>query len=121
MIAESLGQDTVTTRKYVKVLPTLQLKSHASIFAMGDIIDWNEQKQAFKGNGHTAAISANILSLLNGSEPRKNYKTGAEMILVTNGKVCFDGFSFRRCAMIDHSYPERWSHVHWRAVGAGVW
>ena len=87
MIAESLGQDAVTARKYVKVLPTLQLKSHPSIFATGDILDWDEQKQLFKASGHASVITANVLSVLGGSEPRKNYKTGPEMILVTNGKV----------------------------------
>jgi len=86
MIGDSLGQDVLTARKHVKVLPTLQLQSQSSIFALGDIIDWNEQKQAFKANGHTAVITANILSLLGGTKLQKNYKTGPEMILVTNGK-----------------------------------
>jgi len=86
MIAESLGQDVVTTRKNVKVLPTLQLPSQHSIFALGDIIDWKEQKQAFKAGGHASIIAANVLSLLNGSKPAKNYKTGPEVILVTNGR-----------------------------------
>ena len=90
MIVESLGQDTVTARKHVKVLPTLQLKSHSSIFALGDIIDWDEQKQGGKTTGHSAVIVPNILSLLNGSKPQKQYKSGPEMILVTNGRVSFD-------------------------------
>ena len=94
MIAESLGQDVVTTRKHVKVLPTLQLPTQDSIFALGDIIDWKEQKQAFKANGHASVVTANILTLLNGSKPGKNYKTGPEMILVTNGKVSNGFFSF---------------------------
>ena len=94
MIAESLGQDAVTARKHVKVLPTLQLKSHPSIFAIGDILDWDEQKQLFKANGHSSVVTANILSQLGGSEPRKDYKTGPEMILITNGKVGFDRFHF---------------------------
>jgi len=86
MIAQSLGQDVITARKHVKVNPTLQLQSHPSIFALGDIIDWNEQKQAFKANGHSSIINANILSLLSGSQPQKSYKTGPEIIVVTNGK-----------------------------------
>jgi len=97
MIAESLGQDAVTARKHVKVLPTLQLNSHPSIFALGDIIDWNEQKQAAKTSGHGGVIAANILSVLGGSKPQKQYKTGPEMILVTNGRVSLDVFSFERC------------------------
>lgn len=86
MIGESLGEDVLTARKNVKVLPTLQLLSHPSIFALGDIIDWNEQKQAFKSQSHGSVIIANILSLLSSSEARKKYKTGPEVIILTNGK-----------------------------------
>jgi len=86
MIGESLGKDVLTARKNVKVLPTLQLPSHLSIFALGDIIDWNEQKQAFKSYSHGSVITANILSLLNGSKAQKKYKTGPEVMIVTNGK-----------------------------------
>ena len=89
MIAESLGPDALTERRHVKVLPTLQLIDRPSIFAIGDIIDWKEQKQAFKSTGHASTVAANILSLLNGSQAQKNYKTGAEMMIVTNGKVSF--------------------------------
>jgi len=95
MIAESLGQDAITARKYVKVLPTLQLPSQRSIFALGDIIDWKEQKQAFKTGGHASVVAANILSLLNGSEPQKQYKTGPEAMLLSIGRVSFDAFNLR--------------------------
>lgn len=102
MIAESLGQDALTTRKHVKVLPTLQLKSHPSIFAIGDIVDWNEQKQAAKASGHATTITANVLSLLSGSKPQKEYKTGPEMILVTNGRVSLmPSFHLGRATLID--------------------
>lgn len=95
MIGESLGRDVLSARKNVKVLPTLQLPSNPSIFALGDIIDWNEQKQAFKSYSHGSVITANILSLLNGSKAQKEYKTGTEMMIVTNGKVGFDRFPFQ--------------------------
>jgi len=95
MIAESLGQDAITASKYVKVLPTLQLPSQRSIFALGDIVDWNEQKQAFKAGSHAPIVTANILSLLNGSKLQKRYKTGPEVILVSNGRVSFDAFNLR--------------------------
>ena len=117
MIAESLGQDAVTTRKHVRVLPTLQLKSHPSIFAIGDILDWNEQKQLFKASGHASVITANILSVLGGSEPRKNYKTGPEMILVTNGKVSLMVFIWGAW-MIDHPYR---TVVPCTSVSCGGW
>ena len=90
MIGNSLGTDVLTPRGNVKVLPTLQLPSQPSIFALGDIIDWQEQKQAFKSYAHGSVITANILSLLNGSKAQKKYKTGPEIIIVTNGRVSFD-------------------------------
>lgn len=98
MIGDSLGQEVLTARKNVRVLPTLQLPAHPSIFALGDIIDWNEQKQAFKSQGHGAVIAANILSLVKGSKAEKKYKTGPEIIIVTNGKVSFDFFHLKMCA-----------------------
>ena len=101
MISESLGQDSVTERKHVKVLSTLQLKSHPSIFAVGDIIDWNEQKQAAKTAGHASTIVANVLNLLGGSKPQKQYKSGPEMILITNGRVSLDYFPFDKARVID--------------------
>ena len=89
MIGESLGQDVLTARKNVKVLPTLQLPSQPSIFALGDIIDWDEQKKAFSSYGHGSVIAANILSLLDGSEAKKKYKSRPEMVIISNGKVSF--------------------------------
>lgn len=86
MIGNSLGGDVLTPRGNVKVLPTLQLPSQPSIFALGDIIDWQEQKQAFKSYAHGSVIAANILSLVNGSKAQKKYKTGPELIVVTNGR-----------------------------------
>lgn len=102
MIGESLGNNVLTARKNVKVLPTLQLPAHPSIFALGDIIDWNEQKQAFKSYSHGSVITANILSLLSGSKAQKKYKTGTEIIIVTNGRVSFDCSRFQRVRMIYH-------------------
>ena len=115
MIAESLGQDAITTSKHVKVLPTLQLPSQQSIFALGDIIDWKEQKQAVKAGFHASIIATNILSLLSGSKPQKQYKTGPEMILVTNGRVNFYAFNMRVHTTDPHT--EWWCYVRWRNVG----
>lgn len=102
MILESLGEDVLTERGNVKVLETLQLPSHKSIFALGDIIDWDEQKQAFKSYSHSSVIADNILNLLDtvskdegAKEGQKKYKKGREVIIVTNGKVSFDNPSLR--------------------------
>lgn len=66
---------------------TLQLSSHPAIFAVGDIIDWKEQKQAAKANGHAPVVVANIVNLLAGRPVRKEYEGFPEMIMLTNGKV----------------------------------
>jgi apoptosis-inducing factor 2 len=103
IIGDSLGSDVLTENGYVKVAKTLQVSGYESIFAIGDIINWEEQKQAFKTEGHASVVVANILSLLNkpktpgrpdDSKPLKlkEYKTGTEIMLVTNGKVSFDNF-----------------------------
>ncbi len=86
-IASSLS-GVVTDKGFVKVKPTLQLVSYPEIFALGDILDWKEQKQAAKANAHAALVSANVLNYLN-SKPLKEYKGSYELILVTNGKVRF--------------------------------
>ena len=42
------------------MLPTLQLPDFPEIFAAGDAIAWDEQKQAGKLPNHTAVILANL-------------------------------------------------------------
>jgi apoptosis-inducing factor 2 len=54
---------------------------------VGDIIDWDEQKQAGKVNGHVPVIVKNIKSLVARKPAAVDYKGSTEMIVVTNGKV----------------------------------
>jgi NADH dehydrogenase FAD-containing subunit len=84
----TFGSGVLTERGTVKVKPTLQLASHPDIYAAGDIIDWDEQKQAGKVNAHAPVVAANVLSSVAGQTPTSNYKGSIEMIVVTNGKVC---------------------------------
>ncbi|PFH46748.1 hypothetical protein AMATHDRAFT_69216 [Amanita thiersii Skay4041] len=93
-IASSLGAHTVTDHGLVKVLPTLQLPEHPDIFAIGDVIDWPEQKQLIKAQNHAEIVSSNVLRHLSGEE-LESYKGSCEIILVTVGKtggVCYFGF-----------------------------
>lgn len=86
-IGKSLGPEVLTDTKLVKVEKTLQLSSHPTIFAVGDIVDWKEQKQAAKANGHGPVVVANVLSLLADLPVKKEYRGFPEMIMITNGKV----------------------------------
>lgn len=87
-IGSSLGSTALTRAGNVKVRPTLQLQDYDDIFAAGDIIDWNEQKQAAKTTAHAAVVSPNVLSYLQGKPVSKVYKGSMELIVITNGKVC---------------------------------
>ncbi|KAF7300577.1 Apoptosis-inducing factor [Mycena chlorophos] len=84
----SLGADLLTPAGFVKVTPTLQLPGFPNIFAAGDIVEWAEQKQSIKAQKHAAVVLQNVLALVNGSSRRrrKEYRTGFEMIVLTNGK-----------------------------------
>ncbi|KDR73138.1 hypothetical protein GALMADRAFT_125165 [Galerina marginata CBS 339.88] len=82
---QSLGPNALTSAGYIKVTPTLQVPDHPHIFAGGDVIDWNEQKQAFKAQAHASVIAKNVLSLLN-EKSLVPYKTAFEGVLLTNGK-----------------------------------
>lgn len=84
---QSLGKDVLDERGYVTIKPTLQLSNYPDIFAAGDIIAFEEQKQMAKVGGHAAVLIANILSLIEGKEPKKNYTGTFEGIFITNGKV----------------------------------
>jgi NADH dehydrogenase FAD-containing subunit len=85
---QSLDASVLTPRGHVKVLTTLQVdlsSGKRNIWALGDIIEWPEQKQIAKGEAHIAVLVANLLSALNGKKPTAEYKTPFEAILVTNG------------------------------------
>ena len=83
----SLGPDVLDERGFIRVKPTLQVAQFPEIFAAGDAIDWDEQKQAAKASGHTPVVVANLLSYVAGKPLQKRYKGSPEMIAVTDGKV----------------------------------
>ena len=113
----NLGDAVYDERKFIKVLPTLQLPQYPSIFALGDIISFNEQKSLAKVPAQASVVLSNVLSLISGKEPKSVYKGSVEGIFITNGKVrhhhIHDFFSLTallgaRC----------W--IPWRAVGSYV-
>jgi apoptosis-inducing factor 2 len=83
-----LGQHILTPSGHVKIEPTLQVKGYPRIFAAGDIIDFDEQKQAAKAMyGHMPVVKANILALTGGSAPSKVYKGSTELLVIVTGRV----------------------------------
>jgi len=84
---KSLGSNVLTDAGFVKVKPTLELAGHSRIFAMGDIIDWKEEKQAMKAMGHKSIVANNVLSVLGQNLALKNYEGSREIILLSNGRV----------------------------------
>jgi len=85
---ESLGSENLTPSGHIKVSATLQVKGHPRIFALGDAIEWEEQKQAGKIAGHASVVAANVLVTLGvGKKGLVEYKGAKELIFITNGKV----------------------------------
>jgi len=91
-LLHSLEPFPLTDRGYVKVLPSLQLQSHPSIFAVGDIADLQEAKQFQKTAGHASVVVPNVLSYLEGEELKQECKPGKEILIVSNGRVSFSFF-----------------------------
>ncbi|KAF8496493.1 FAD/NAD-P-binding domain-containing protein [Russula emetica] len=83
---KTLGSNVVNPRGQIRIENTFQLKSHPNIYAIGDVIDWQEQKQAAKAPKHAQIAAANILSQINGDDPKKIYSGQPELIIITNGK-----------------------------------
>lgn len=111
----TLGSDVLTERGYVKVEPTLQIRGHPGHFAIGDIIDWREQKQAAKAPAHAAVAAANVASFLNGAPQKSVYKGSVEMIVLPIGKACCILTSLECCA--DSLLIVRRCWVHGDLVG----
>lgn len=83
----TLGSDVLAKNGTVKIKPTFELQSHPGIFAAGDIIEWNEQKQAGKAASHISVVVPNVLSFLAKQPQTKEYKGSLEMIVIPVGKV----------------------------------
>jgi len=83
---KSLGSGVLTPRGQIKIENTFQVKSHPNIYAIGDVIDWEEQKQAAKAAKHAQIAATNVLAQLNTGAPKTNYSGQPELIIITNGK-----------------------------------
>ncbi|KAI0329006.1 FAD/NAD-P-binding domain-containing protein [Cubamyces sp. BRFM 1775] len=88
----SLGEGVLTRNGTVRVNEHLEVLGHPGVFAAGDIIEWNEQKQAAKANTHAAVVAANVVSFLEGKPYKKVYKGSYEMILIPLGRTGGAGY-----------------------------
>ncbi|KAI8986166.1 FAD/NAD-P-binding domain-containing protein [Trametes punicea] len=82
----TLDPGVVTSHGTVRVNEFLEVPGHPGIFAVGDIIDWKEQKQAVKAQAHGAIVAANVISFLEGKPLAKKYKGSMEAIVIPIGK-----------------------------------
>jgi len=81
----TLGTGLLTPEGYIKVEPTLQVQGFPGVFAVGDVLDWNEIKQVTKCPGHVSVVAANVKSYIQDKPLASKYKGTFELIVVTNG------------------------------------
>ncbi len=78
---------TLSSTNHVRVSATLQVFKYPRIFAGGDVIEWDQQKQVAKYGDHASVIAANVVTLLKGKQPSALYRGAYELISISNGKV----------------------------------
>ncbi|KAI0329011.1 FAD/NAD-P-binding domain-containing protein [Cubamyces sp. BRFM 1775] len=88
----SLGEGALTRRGTVRVNEYLEVLGHPGVFAAGDIIEWNEQKQAVKAATHATVVAANVVSFLECRPYKKTYKGSYELILIPLGRTGGAGY-----------------------------
>ncbi|KAG8895160.1 hypothetical protein FRC00_007869 [Tulasnella sp. 408] len=81
----SFDSTIITPEGNIRVLPSLRVPLNSgktNVYAVGDVIDWDEQKQLAKAPAHAGVVVANILASIKGQTASKTYK-GAPM-----GELC---------------------------------
>jgi len=86
-IAQSLGKNVLSERGLVNVKSTLQVQGYNQIYAMGDMIEWVEQKQSLKYYYHGPVVTKNVMDSIQGRRPTVEYKGMSEMIFLSIGRV----------------------------------
>ncbi|CAE6418862.1 unnamed protein product [Rhizoctonia solani] len=87
-VVSTLDKSALTPKGTVVVTPELNVKLASgarNVWAIGDIIEWSEQKMVFKAStGHAPLVAGNIIASIKG-DPLKSYQGKPEMILITLG------------------------------------
>jgi len=93
----------------VKVEPTLQLPGQRDIFAIGDIIDWDEQKQLAKAHAHAEVVIPNVIALLNDQSSKlKAYKGTVEYLALINGSVSLFSYTYPHLNVLLRCFILEW-------------
>ncbi|KAF8154820.1 hypothetical protein B0H34DRAFT_538842 [Crassisporium funariophilum] len=82
----TLAPGTLSESGHVRVSSTMQVFKYPRIFAGGDVIEWDEQKQVTKYSLHASVIAQNVMAVLNKKQPSALYHGNYELISITNGK-----------------------------------
>ncbi|KAG8741142.1 hypothetical protein FRC12_015758 [Ceratobasidium sp. 428] len=94
-IVRTLDNTAITSTGTVLVTPELNVKLPSgaqNVWAIGDIIEWPEQKLIFKAaTGHAPVVTNNILASINGGK-RMSYAGKMEAIFITLGPKGGRGF-----------------------------
>ncbi|KAF8707872.1 Pyridine nucleotide-disulfide oxidoreductase, partial [Rhizoctonia solani] len=87
-VVSTLDNSVLTSKGTVLVTPELNIKLASgarNVWAVGDIIEWPEQKMVFKASmGHAPIVAGNIIASINGGK-QNPYQGKPEMILITLG------------------------------------
>ncbi|KDN34298.1 hypothetical protein RSAG8_12592, partial [Rhizoctonia solani AG-8 WAC10335] len=84
-VVSTLDKSVLTPKGTVLVTPELNVKLASgarNVWAIGDIIEWPEQKVPLRG--HAPLVAENIIASIKGGKP-KSYQGKPEMILITLG------------------------------------
>lgn len=90
----------------------MEVQGHPGIFALGDVVDTPERKQAAKGQHHLRVVVPNVVNFLEGRPLSKEYKGVPEMIVIPLGKVSSRrvyrlGIALMKCADRRIGLPRR--------------
>lgn len=92
---KSFDSTIVTPQGNIRILPSFRVplsNGNTNVYAVGDVIDWAEQKQVAKVAGHVAVIVPNILAAIKNQQPPKVYKGGIEGIILPAGPRAGAGY-----------------------------
>ena len=93
-LMKELDSSVIVENGSIKVNEYFQVAGHPKIFAIGDLPDLQEQKQAAKIDLHVSTTAMNIVSLIKEQKATKKYPGQKELIIVTVGKKGGAGYMF---------------------------